>query len=242
MNRIRDFLYLHLTRDPLRIDGYGLEFADFMAAVHDRMNHMLVMRGEGDFIGTFSRNLLRTRLSGAELPGIAMECVYNYGDFSWFDFSSVDTLESLTPPELAELYYLENKWVPLSTPFIDRIGNRFFYLAHDDGWHNRCFFRHENDLRDVLTQNVLARLQTMMHLRKPRRLDPNDLSNLLDLAGSGVIVDLKRTRKDKGKLLVPVFNVGLYEDMDQVYDVRATLGDAVPALELAVCERPDQER
>lgn len=27
MNRIRDFLYLHLTREPLRVDGYGMELA-----------------------------------------------------------------------------------------------------------------------------------------------------------------------------------------------------------------------
>ena len=234
MNRIRDFLYLRLTRDPLRIDGYGLEFADFMAAVQNRMGHMLVMRGEGDFIGSFSRKLLRTWLLGEELQGIAKECVYNYGDFCWFDFTSVSALESLTPPELAELYYLENKWTPLSTPFLDRIGNRFFYLAHDDGWHNRCYFRHEEDLMDVMSRNVLARLQAIRHLRKPRTIDPASLSALLDVATDGVVVDIKRTKKDKDKLLVPVFAVGPHQDMDQVYEVREGLADAKPVLELVV--------
>ncbi len=234
MNRIRDFLYLHLTRDPLRIDGYGLEFADFMAAVLDRMDHMLVLRGEGDFIGSFSRNLSRTRLSGDELHGIAGECVYNYGDFSWFDFTSVSALESLTPPELAEIYYLENKWTPLSSPMLDRIGNRFFYLAHDDGWHNRCYFRHEQDLRDVLSRNIVARLEKLMHLRKPRMINPACLSTLLDVAAGGAIVDMKRTRKEKNRLLVPVFAVGPYHDMDAVYEARERLGDSASVMELVV--------
>ena len=39
----------------------------------------------------------------------------------------------------------------LRPPFYSYLGNRYVYLAHDDGWYNKTYYRDLNDFYNLLS-------------------------------------------------------------------------------------------
>ena len=154
---IRDLVYVHLNQNDQYVLSYGIEFAEFAAAFSGSLNHLLLLKhryDDGDFnMHTFSITVLRT-----ELINLALEDIYGYGDFCWIDFIEEEVLNELTGQEIAELLYLGHQKQHLKLPFYNKLGNRFVYLAHDDGWFNKMYYRSFKDffhfLSDVTCRQI----------------------------------------------------------------------------------------
>ncbi|MFK4998592.1 hypothetical protein ACI2OX_18625 [Bacillus sp. N9] len=75
------------------------------------------------------------------LPSLLTEDVYSYGDFCWLDFEEESDLNSLSGQEIAEILYLGHFKDHLASPFYEKISNHVVYLAGDDGWFNKTYYR-----------------------------------------------------------------------------------------------------
>ena len=214
MKKIRDFVYIKRALKDNRIDSYGIEFYEFMSVMLPKIEHMLILRGNPECWGTFTNILNRELIDKKELPILMKESVYNYGDFVWLDVLTIESLEKLTPNEIAEMYYLENKWTPISSPHFNHINNLFFYIAHDDGWFNRCYYRNLDDFYNVISESLLQKLNVLFRLRRARSISAMQVRQLGEVSVKGIVIDLLQAKKEKNAYIIPVYGVGEYRDMD----------------------------
>ena len=90
---------------------------------------------------------------------LAAEDVYGYGNFCWIDFIEEEVLNELTGQEIAELLFLGHQKQHLKSPFYNKLGNRFVYLAHDDGWLNKTYYRSFKDFFHLLSEVIATKLE-----------------------------------------------------------------------------------
>ena len=67
-------------------------------------------------------------------------------------------LNELTGQEIAELLYLGHQKQHLKLPFYNKLGNRFVYLAHDDGFFNKTYYRSFKDFFHFLSEAISDKL------------------------------------------------------------------------------------
>lgn len=144
------------------------------------------------------------------------ENVHSYGDFCWVDFNDVSALDNLVPQEKAELLYLGHYKQPLASPFFDKLDNKVVYLAHDDGWFNKVFYKDINHFIDVLRQLISYRVKSY----KKNVMLPNVEVGikLALLAKDGILIDLYRIIKSRNGVEIPFNVIGKINDFDDVYN------------------------
>lgn len=99
---------------------------------------------------------------------------------------------------------------PVNSPFFEALQNKFAYLAHDDGWGNKTFYREKDDLYG------LTRLKSY----KKRNVQPLNVEvteQLLELAKNGLLIDLYKIFKSKNRVEIPLHEIGIFNDFSDVY-------------------------
>lgn len=153
--------------------------------------------------------------------------VYNYGDFCWIDFEEVDGLNELPGQALAELLYLGHVKEHLKLPFYSYLGNRYVYLAHDDGWFNKTYYRDLSDFYHLLSKVISMKLEYTMPEKnifgfKRKRIYPEvDMHLILSLKAlmkEGMVLSLKGMTQNRFRLELPMWVIGDYANMDDMYE------------------------
>ncbi|MDG0795069.1 hypothetical protein OMP38_32760 [Cohnella ginsengisoli] len=132
------------------------------------------------------------------------------------DFAEAPALDQLEPQEKAELLYLGHYKQPLKSPFFDKLRNQFTYLAHDDGWFNKVFYKDARLYADMLTRLVANRL-------KPYGIDVPPLGQdvgerLTAFAKNGVLIESSRVVKSHADVEIPLHVIGKFMDYDDLYN------------------------
>ncbi|MFE8702977.1 hypothetical protein ACFYKX_20420 [Cytobacillus sp. FJAT-54145] len=225
-NGVRDLIYVYFNENDQYVLSYGIEFAEFASALSDLFNNILLLKHQFDG-GDFNIHTLLEYVPNDRLNKLFEEPVYNYGDFCWVDFEEIDGVDELPPQTLAELLYLGHIKDHLKTPFYNHLRNRFVYLAHDDGWWNKVYYRNTMDfyrmLGDVLADKLsdLKPEKNLIGLRKKKAypsVNKDVLLNLKTLMKEGILLSLKDVEQSRARIEIPIWVIGDFNNMDDMYE------------------------
>lgn len=206
--------------------SYGIEFAEFARSLSDLMNHVLLLKHQFDD-GDFNMHTLLEYVPNDRFKKLIQDNVYGYGDFCWIDFEEVEGLDELPGQELAEILYLGHIKDHLKQPFYNYLRNRFVYLAHDDGWWNKVYYRNMTDFYRMVGDVVADKLsdkkveKNLFGLKKKRTfpsLPMEFLLNMRSLMKEGMVISLQDMTQNRTKIEIPIWVLGDYHNMDDMYD------------------------
>ncbi|MFC3799226.1 hypothetical protein [Cohnella sp. GCM10012308] len=211
----RKFLYMVYNENEQSVTSTGIEFADFVHALPIGINHILLL-DSGYAEGEFHAGLRMEYVRKERLQALYKENVYAYGDFCWVDFEEVAVLNKLEPQEKAELLYLGHFKQPLESPFFEKLCNQFVYLAHDDGWFNKVFYKNAELYTGMLRQLVANRLKTYGLDTPPITADVGEQLKLF--AKDGLLIESSRLVKSHTGVEVPLHVIGTITNHDELYN------------------------
>ncbi|HEY2421049.1 MAG TPA: hypothetical protein VGI04_06530 [Neobacillus sp.] len=223
---IRDLIYVHLNQTDQYVMSYGIEFEEFAAAFSGSLNHLLLLEHRFDDTD-FNMHTLLEYCPEDRISKLAEEDVYGYGNFCWIDFIEEEVLNELTGQEIAELLYLGHQKQHLKLPFYNKLGNRFAYLAHDDGWFNKTYYRSFKDFFHLLSGVIPSKLgklkleKSLLGIRKKRsypQVNKEILLSLTPFIKEGICISLKDADHQRGKVEIPVWVIGDFDNMDDMYE------------------------
>lgn len=216
MRKLRDVFYINADSSKNQIQYYGLEFKEFLQFVPVDLTKILLL--ESEYYGAGYRSKYRFEaVDESEIEDLISDNIYGYGNFTWVDYNDKDNIDKLTPREVAELLYLGHTHEPIDSPFLERINNRYAYLAHDDGWYCKIFCKYMDDFSEVIA-NKIVKMATNLKRRKIYPIDENIKSALLEFADAGLVIDFSNIMKFDKSIEVPIHVIGKFGDMDEMYN------------------------
>ena len=223
---IHDLIYIHLNQTDQYVLSYGIEFEEFVSAFSGTLNNLLLLKHRFDGSDLNMHTLLQF-CPQERIHKLAAEDVNGYGNFCWIDFLEEELLNELTGQEIAELLYLGHQKHHLKTPFYNKLGNRFVYLAHDDGWYNKVYYRSFKDFFQLLSEVIADKLselkpeKTLLGIRKKRiypQVNKEILLSLTPFIKEGICISLKDAEHQRGRIEIPIWVIGDFDNMDDMYD------------------------
>ncbi|GAA3327151.1 hypothetical protein GCM10020331_065960 [Ectobacillus funiculus] len=107
------------------------------------------------------------------------------------------------------------------------VKNKYVYLSHDDGWYNKIYYRRLPDFAAALSKNCSIQARLVRKKRKiyviSKRLKMYPaiarevMEQLIPLTEDGLLIDLVHKEESKRGLEIPVYVVGSYENMDEIF-------------------------
>ncbi|TCN01328.1 hypothetical protein EV294_101782 [Paenibacillus sp. BK033] len=210
----KDIIYMIYNEDEQSVTSMGIEFTDFINCFTFELNYILLL-ASGYAGEDFHSGVGLEFVTSENLNDLYNENVYSYGDFCWVDFNTVSALDNLVPQEKAELLYLSHYKQPLASPFFDKLDNKIVYLAHDDGWFNKIFYKDINNYIEVLRHLISFRLKS--YKKNVRSLNVDVAEELAQMARDGILIDLYKLIKSRNGVEIPFNVIGKVYDFDDVY-------------------------
>lgn len=202
-----------------------MEFNEFIKFIPIELNNVLLLKSEYYGPGYNVKYNFET-VNKEEIQDFIKEDIYGYGDFCWVDFDKFENVDSLEPSEVAELLYLGHMFLPVESPFFEKIQNSYAYLAHDDGWFCRLFCKSFEDFREVIANKLVSVVSTSKR-RKIYPLHDELKSQLLSMAEDGLLIDFSNVLKCDRSIEIPIYKIGKFVDMDAMYnDLKRHIGRA----------------
>lgn len=217
MNEVGDLIYVNYEKDLNMVISYGIEFKEFIQSLSNRPKNILVL--EGHFMGETDFTTNCEYCISKDIEEFIEEDVYSYGDFSWIDFESVDGLQALECEEVAELFYIGKMWKVINKTYFEKLGNRFIYNAHDDGWCNNTFYNNISDFKEILSKVIVNKIYNIYKF-KLNIMDDAITTRLCKLSMDGIAIDLLRLSiEEDNTIVIPIYQLGKYNNMDKVYEL-----------------------
>ncbi|RHW34860.1 hypothetical protein D1B31_19550 [Neobacillus notoginsengisoli] len=223
---VRDLIYVHLNQPAQYVMSCGIEFREFAAAFSEFANHLLLLKHQFDD-GDFNRHTRFEYVPRERIGKLAREDIHAYGDFCWVDFAEEEGLNELNGQEIAELLYLGHLKHHLRTPFYNQLDNRFVYLAHDDGWFNKTYYRSFTDFFSMLGYVIPLKLgdlkleKTLFGIKKRRSypiVNKELLISLVPYMKEGICISIKDAELQRGRVEIPVWVIGDFANMDDMVE------------------------
>ncbi len=219
MPKTRELIYVLLHSDEKKVVSYGIEFKEFIISLDKKVKNILVL--EGNYLGAgFSGYDFNSRCEYSSLGKIdefINEDVYQYGDFSWIDFETIEGLKALKPSEIAEILYLGKLGKPVSGFYFEKLRNRFAYISHDDGWFNMIYYHEIKEYCKMLGNLISLKIKKLYNC-KVALLNYNVSDKLGELSKEGIVIDFDRFIYDdeEKRIEIPLFGIGKFGDMDKM--------------------------
>ncbi|WP_100330083.1 hypothetical protein [Bacillus xiapuensis] len=222
----KELIYIHLNAAHQYTISYGIDFLEFARSLPKELNHLLLLkhRFEG---AEFNLHTRFEYVDAEDVGKLLKEDIAEYGDFCWMDFEDYDGLNELDGQEIAELLYLGHCKHHLRIPFYNKLNNRYTYLSQDDEWFNKIYYRYVSDFYHMLGTAVSLKLgyfrseRSFFSLRKGTPFPPipkEMIASFTDEMKEGMVVSLSKTIQSRTKVEVPVWVVGDYINMDEMFD------------------------
>lgn len=211
----RDVIYMIYNENEQSVTSAGIEFSEFINCLPVEPKHILLL-ASGYLGGDFHPGLRLDFVRNEHLNELYKENVYSYGDFCWVDFDEISSLDQLEPHEKAELLYLGHYKQPLGNLFFEKLNNRFVYLAHDDGWFNKIFYKDINQSIYMLRHLIPKKLKSFRKHVPPLSIDIGE--QLMLFARDGILIELSRIIKSRNSVEIPITIIGKNIDFDDVYN------------------------
>lgn len=218
MREVEDLLYILYDKENKIVKTSGMQFEEFYNSLAIKPNNILIL--EGDFCSDQFDYTTRCEYCSKEnIHYLLNDNIYNYGDFSWVDFKTVEGLEALKPKEVAELLYLARFSIPINDTYFKKLYNRFFYYAHDDGWYNHTYYNDIEEFNEILGYIIVNKIRAIYNLQ-PEPLDIDIINRLCKLAYEGISIDfLRLCIKEDDSIAIPIYKIGSDIDMDSMYEM-----------------------
>lgn len=223
---IRELVYIQMNDEIQYVLSYGIEFAEFARAIPSVLENILLLKHQFDD-ADFNMHTLLEYVPLERMEKIIKDDVYGYGDFCWIDFEEEDALNELTQLEIAELLYLGHLKQHLRTPFYRKLENKFVYLAHDDGWFNKTYYRNFTDFYTMLGKVIAQKMSELkigrsifgLGKRRPYPvIERETMYSLTELMKEGVVISLEMATQNRNRIEIPLWTVGDFVNMDDMYE------------------------
>lgn len=223
---IRDLVYIHLNEAEDYVLTYGIEFEEWSQPLKDLLNHILLLKHKFDDV-YFNMHTLLEYVRNEQIVKLVEEDVYGYGDFCWIDFEDVESLDELSGQDIAELLYLGHKKVHLKPPFYQILGNRYVYLAHDDGWWNKVYYRQMRDFYHMLSHVIGSKVTELKQekgfflFKKNKNIPPvhiGFLLNMKEMMKEGILISFRDMKQTRTSIEIPIWILGDFINMDDMYE------------------------
>lgn len=137
----------------------------------------------------------------------------------FIDFDSEDSVNNLSPFEIAELLYLAHMGTPMGRPFSSKLNNHYIYLSQDNGT-IRSYYRRFSDFNHVLEiaikRNLRETHNTLRVFLRPFSIKDIDREILLDLitkSNDGLFISFGALRERTRTYHIPL---RILKDPDKV--------------------------
>ncbi len=243
----RELIYVHMNQPEKFTLTYGIEFTEFLKGLPVKLSNLLLLR-HNFADGHFNMHTMLEYVDLEMIPKISDEDVYGYGDFCWIDFEEEDNLDQLNGQELAELLYLGHVKDHLRSPFFGKINNQIVYLAHDDGWYNKTYYRSWNDFYFMLGTTISEKLNNKKEkfnfsLRKKKIIPPvptEIIESFTSNMKEGIAFSIELSVRNRLQIEIPIWIMGDFYDMDAMLEEYELLNDRPPDGKL-VYDRKSEE-
>lgn len=223
---IRDLIYIHHNNLDQYVISYGIEFKEFISSCSTNLNYLLLLKHQFND-AEFNMHTLLEYVPKDKIAKLTNEGVYSYGNFCWLDFAEVEGLNELNGQEIAELLYLGHLKQHLKQPFYQKLSNKFAYLAHDDGWFNKIYYKDLGNFYEMLGGVIGLKLsenhtkRTIFNLRKSRTFPSvpgKTLTQVSNFIREGMVISLKNKEESRQRVEIPIWVLGDFLDMDDMYE------------------------
>ncbi|RFU67396.1 hypothetical protein D0469_15110 [Peribacillus saganii] len=222
----REILYLHLQASERFVLSYGMTFREFTYSLNHPLQNILLLKAKSED-AEFNMNTLLDFIPRENVAKLVKDDINNSGDFCWIDFDEEIGLDELDGPEIAELLYLGHCKNHLNPPFYGKLNNQFVYLAHDDGWFNKVYYRSIDSFYGIVGNLFTLKLEllkldrTWLGIRKKNEYTqvPSDVLVMLSrLMQEGAVFSFAGIQQNRNRLEIPIWVVGDYLNMDDMLD------------------------
>ncbi|MDF2675669.1 MAG: hypothetical protein K0R09_3941 [Clostridiales bacterium] len=212
--RNTSFYYLKLNADTNNIISSGLSFNEFVNGIIDKPTNMLILSGHPKECH-WHDDLHLDYITNDQLDSFYNEKVYDYGDFCWVDFDNVESLNSITKTQLAELLYLNHKQEVMNTFQFDNLKNKYVYIAHDDKHWVSIYMKNIKSYMHVVEHKLITELKGR---RKSIAPFPTEIiDKLYNLSLEGLIFDFEKS-SDSFVTVYPMKDVDIIDDIHKKLD------------------------
>lgn len=237
-NDVRDVLYMHVQASEKFVITNGMSFREFAYSLDKPLNHLLLLKHH--FVETeFNLNVALDYVPKENVVKLLKADVKSYGDFCWVDFKEESCLDDVEGTELAELLYLGHMKHHLKQPFFSKLRNQFVYLAQDDEWFSKIYYRSLSTFYRMLGNLLSLKFEevkverTWLGIRKKQEIPPvpfDLLANMSTMLSEGLVFSFQNAVQTRMKVEIPVWVVGDFSNMDEMldsyYDARNQKPDA----------------
>ncbi|PAQ14778.1 hypothetical protein CD798_09370 [Bacillaceae bacterium SAOS 7] len=223
---MKELIYVHLNTSHQYTISYGIDFIEFARSLPRELNHLLLLKHRFDG-ADFNMHSRFDFVETEDVSKLLKEPIAEYGDFCWMDFEEMDGLNELEGQEIAELLYLSHCKHHLRVPFYSKLDNRYVYLSHDDEWFNKTYYRNMSDFYFMLGRAISLKLghfrseRSFFTLRKGTPFPPipkEMIASFGDKMKEGMVISLAKTIQSRTRIDIPVWVVGDYINMDEMFD------------------------
>lgn len=225
MRKLRDVFYINAFKENNEIVYYGLEFKEFTKFIPADIDNILLIKSQYYGPGYRAEYNFET-VNKEEMQEFLKEDIYGYGDFCWVDFDKLESIGNLEPSQVAEILYLGHMFLPVKSPFFEKLQNKYAYLAHDDGWFCRLYCRNFNDFGEIIANKIISMASTSKRRKIYTICDELKLQ-LLSLADNGLLIDFSNILWCERSIEIPIYTIGKFINMDAMYnDLKRHIGCA----------------
>ncbi|MFB9757608.1 oxalate:formate antiporter [Ectobacillus funiculus] len=244
----KDIIYINGDRRNHCFLTSGITFREFASNIPSPLHNLLLLKHDFEWTDINYHTLLEF-VEEENIPNLISADVEQFGEFCWVDFHDIHDLDELDPMEIAELLYLAHKKEPIGKPFFPLLKNKYVYLSHDDGWYNKIYYRRLPDFAAALSKIVPYKLglfgkRKFMLFQKTKMypaIAREVMEQLIPLTEDGLLIDLVHKEESKRGLEIPVYVVGSYENMDEIFENIVQLREEAVEQGVLLFDKKDQE-
>ena len=222
-------IYVHMNDVDKFVIFSGLKFTQFVASV-EPLHHLLLLKHSYED-GAFNMHTHLDYVPDEEVAHFVKKSSESK-ELCWIDFMDERKLNQLTPMEQAELLYISHKKEPITSPFFNKLQNRFIYYSSDIEKMTKIYFRHLSDA-DLLVANIFntfiqEKERSISFWRRKVKstipsLSPETLRSYRSYAKEGALLSLYRMEKPKSAYGIEIRNLSDYSFPDEVWDDLKTI-------------------
>ncbi|MEI3163409.1 MAG: hypothetical protein V8S74_08495 [Lachnospirales bacterium] len=215
MNKPEKIIYVNANKEMHEYIYTGINFREFMEYLQKPIENIILLRA--NYIGNnFQKNF--ELIEGHEyINELAKENIYNWGDFYFADYSHRGNVDKMNDREISELLYLSHMNYPLHTPFFKSLENNFVYLSHDDGFYCKLYSKKGEYFSNIVANKIREGIKDKFGFIV-KNISTRVQSLLLDIAENGILLDVNELKNCNDKVILNVYLVGKYFDMDKIFN------------------------
>lgn len=178
-----NFIFINTNPISNMILSSGISAADYINGLEELPDNIILLNNDDQGANGYNSHSKFNLITGSS--EIKRYLLKNPNEQKKFiDFDTEDSVNNLSPYEIAELLYLAHMGTPLGRPFSSKLLNHYIYLTQNDHT-TRTYYRRFSDFNHVLEialkRNLRDTHNTLRVFLRPLAVKDVDNSILIDL-------------------------------------------------------------